>query len=56
MMLLMMLGDYNNSKKMIESDIKNHNAPIKKLLLPYKLFQWGNLVMIHFNATFERPW
>ena len=32
-----------NSKNR-EGDIKNHNAPIKKSLRSYNLFQWGNLV------------
>ena len=30
---------------MNERVILNHNAPIKKSLRSYKLFQWGNLVM-----------
>ena len=33
---------------------RNHNAPIKMSLRPYKLFQWGNLVMIsqYFRLNF----
>ena len=32
-------------KQIRESNIKNHNAPVKKSLRSYKLFQSGNLVM-----------
>ena len=42
----MCASNCNKSKKIIEGDIKNHNATIKKPLWSYKLFQWGNLVMI----------
>ena len=37
----------NNSKQIMEGDIKHHNAPIKNSLWSYKLFQWGNFVMKH---------
>ena len=45
----------NNNQKIIpEGDIKNHNAPIKKSLRSYKLFQWGNLVMHSYLELFHR--
>ena len=37
--------------KKIIGDIKNHNAPVKKSLRSYKLFQRGNLVMLQYQKS-----